>query len=144
MNKVGRPAFYETVDELQAAIKSYFDKPPTKKVIVGKGDDRQEIELPLLTLTGLAYHLGFESRQSFYDYEEKPEFTYTLKRARLFIERDYEMQLQLGNPTGAIFALKNFGWRDKQETEHTGTAFEKVTINIITPDEPEPEPDSQP
>ena len=142
MNKVGRPAFYETVDELQAAIKSYFDKPPTKKVIVGKGDDRQEIELPLLTLTGLAYHLGFESRQSFYDYEEKPEFTYTLKRARLFIERDYEMQLQLGNPTGAIFALKNFGWRDKQETEHTGTAFEKVTINIITPDEPEP--DSQP
>lgn len=137
MSKVGRPPFYDTVEELQEAIKAYFNKPPTKKVIVGKGDDRQEIELPLLTLTGLAYHLGFESRQSFYDYEEKPEFTYTLKRARLFIERDYEMQLQLGNPAGAIFALKNFGWKDKQETEHTGTAFEKVTINIITPDEPE-------
>ena len=35
------------------------------------------------------------------------------------IEREYEEQLQTGNPTGAIFALKNFDWKDKAEIEHT-------------------------
>lgn len=111
---------YKTADELQAAISDYFQNPPTKSVIVGKGDNQQVIELPVLTITGLAYHLGFESRQSFYAYEDRPEFSYTIKRARLFIENDYEKQLQIGNTTGAIFALKNFGWRDKIETEHSG------------------------
>jgi len=72
------------------------------------------------TITGLAYHLGFESRQSFYDYEEKTEFTYTIKRARLRIEMIYEERLQEQTCTGSIFALKNMGWKDKNETEYTG------------------------
>ena len=45
----------------------------------------------------------------------KKEFSYTIKRARLLIEILYEEQLQKGSPTGAIFALKNFGWKDRQE-----------------------------
>ena len=123
---------YSSVDELQKAIQHYFDNPPTKQVIVGKGDAAQVIELPVLTITGLAYELGFESRQSFYKYEDDPKFCYTIKRARLFIENDYEKQLQIGNTTGAIFALKNFGWTDKQEVEHSGgmniTGFEIEVI----------------
>lgn len=131
MGKGGRPAKYKTADDIQQAIDDYFQHPPTKKVVIGKGDNQQEIELPVLTLTGLAYHLGFESRQSFYDYENRPEFSYVLKRARLFIEREYEMQLQSGSPTGAIFALKNFGWRDTQAIDHT-TGGDKLTGFEVT------------
>lgn len=127
MGKVGRPPDFQNATELQEAIQHYFDNPPTKEVIIGKGESQQVVKLPVLTITGLAYELGFESRQSFYDYEAKPEFTYTVKRARLFIENDYEKQLQIGNTTGAIFALKNFGWTDKQEVDLSGS----VTINLI-------------
>jgi len=127
----GRPPKYNNAEELQKAIQSYFDNPPTKQVVIGKGESQQIVDLPVLTITGLAYHLGFESRQSFYDYEIDSEFSYTIKRARLFIEHDYEKQLQVGNTTGAIFALKNFGWTDKQEVEHSGGVHVRsITINV--------------
>lgn len=118
---MGRPRIFETDDELQAAIDDYFNGGlKIRKVIVGKPPNQQVIEVPVPTITGLAYYLGFESRQSFYDYEERAEFSYTVKRARLFIEVEYEEQLQHGNTVGAIFALKNMGWRDKVEQEISG------------------------
>ena len=67
------------------------------------------------TITGLALFLGFNSRQSMLDYEKKEEFSCTIKNARLRIEHEYEKQLHLDKCTGAIFALKNFGWKDKTE-----------------------------
>ena len=114
----GRPAIFETDEQLTSAIDDYFNNGiRQRKVVIGKPPN-QTIELiPVPTITGLAYHIGFESRQSFYDYEERPEFSYTIKRARLFIEREYEEQLTMGNTTGAIFALKNMGWRDKTEQD---------------------------
>ena len=36
------------------------------------------------------------------------------------IENGYEKRLFENNPTGSIFALKNMGWKDKTETEHSG------------------------
>jgi len=110
MAQVGRPPMFESAEQLQNAITAYFETTPDR-----------------ITISGLAYHLGFESRQSFYDYEVKPEFSYTIKRARLFIENEYEKLLIDGNTTGAIFALKNFGWTDKQEVDLSGS----VTINLI-------------
>lgn len=118
--KVGRHPFFETPEELQAAIDKYFNGGlKIKDIIVGKGANKQVIKVPVPTITGLCIFLGFESRQSFYAYEQKPEFCYTIKKARLFIEREYEEQLQIGNTIGAIFALKNMGWFDKQEIDHT-------------------------
>lgn len=118
----GRPPFYNSAEELQEAIHDYFTNGvKIRTVIVGKAPNQQAIEVPVPTISGLVYHLGFESRQSFYDYEEKQEFTYTVKRARLFIEKEYEEQLQIGNTVGAIFALKNMGWKDKSEVENSGT-----------------------
>lgn len=116
---------FSNPDELQEAIDNYFDKGvSTRKVVVGKPPNTQVVEIEVPTITGLCIFLGFESRQSFYAYEQKPEFSYTIKRARLFIENEYEEMLHAGNTTGAIFALKNFGWIDKQEidqkTEHSG------------------------
>ena len=62
-----------------------------------------------------------------YDYEEKSQFSYTIKRARTFIECEYEKMLHNGQCTGAIFALKNMGWKDKTEQEITGSG---VQINF--------------
>ena len=64
--------------------------PPTKKHTTKEGD---VIDVPFLSITGLALWLGFESRQSFYDYEKKDGFTYTIKRARALIENEYEFML---------------------------------------------------
>ena len=103
MADVGRPLIFSTPNELQKYISAFFQE-----------------ETGRITISGLAYYLGFESRQSFYDYEKRPEFSYTIKRARLFIENEYEKLLISNNTTGAIFALKNFGWSDKQEIQHSG------------------------
>lgn len=103
-DKGGRPPKFESVEALQDAIKEYFS---------------QQEETP--SITGLALFLGFESRQSMYDYENKSkEYSYTIKRARLQIENHYEEALLSKSVTGAIFALKNFGWRDKVEQEISG------------------------
>lgn len=126
---LGRPPLFSKPEELQEQIDRYFKEGVTvKKVIVGKPPNQQVVEVEVPTITGLAYFIGFESRQSFYDYEEKADFTYTIKRARLFIEKEYEELLQTGNTTGAIFALKNFGWTDKQEIDHT-TKGDKIETN---------------
>jgi hypothetical protein len=99
----GRPPLYETPEEMQAAIDIYF---ATEQHI---------------TITGIALALGFESRQSFYDYEDKEEFSYIIKKARLRVENEYEKKLITANSaTGPIFALKNMGWADKVQNELTG------------------------
>ena len=45
----------------------------------------REEKVPI-TFTGMALHLGFASRQSFYDYGKKSEYSYSVKRARLLVE----------------------------------------------------------
>lgn len=97
----GRPRIYNSADELQNEVDNYFNN-----------TEQQNI-----TITGLALHLGFESRQSFYDYEKNEEFSYIIKRARLKVELAYEWRLNSNSCTGAIFALKNMGWKDKQEVD---------------------------
>lgn len=75
------------------------------------------------TVCGLARFLGFASRQSIYDYSEKDSTSYIIKRALLRIQENYELRLHGNNPTGAIFALKNMGWKDNplidQSHHHT-------------------------
>ena len=120
-NKGGKPSLFDSPDIMAEQIQLYFNGGANKRtVIIGKGDNRHEVEIPLYTISGLCYFLGFESRQSFYTYEKKLEFSYIIKKARLRIEMQYEESLQLeGTPTGSIFALKNMGWHDKTETDIT-------------------------
>ncbi len=124
----GRPLKYKTDEELKKAIQDYMDSckpeymtnPEDGSYLIDKG---QPIILNVNkpTITGLALALGFESRQSMYDYEKKKAFSYTIKRARLEIENSYEQDIRNPDltPTGAIFALKNFGWSDKKEVLNT-------------------------
>jgi hypothetical protein len=115
-NKVGRPLKYGTAEELQKAIDLFFhDCPDKRKIITQTG---VEIEIPCPTISGLAYYLGFLDRQSLYDYEERAEFSCIIKKARLFVEKEYEKLLHNNNVTGIIFALKNMGWGDKIESEN--------------------------
>lgn len=122
----GRPPLFDNPEELEKEVDRYFQEGvKKKKVFVGPANNRTAIIVEVPTITGLCLFLGFESRQSFYAYEKKEEFSYTIKRARLFIENEYEEMLQTGNTVGAIFALKNFGWIDKQEIDQKTTLEDK-------------------
>jgi hypothetical protein len=98
----GRPPYWKDPQELEKAVDEYFKK------------DIQH------TWTGLALHLGFESRKSLWEYGKKPEFSNPIKKALLRIEEIYESSLFGRNAAGPIFALKNFGWKDRQEIAHEG------------------------
>ncbi len=102
-NPVGRPPKYTSAEDLQDKVDQYFNELNTDKA----------------TITGLAYHLGFSCRDSFYKYGEKEQFKYAIKRAHIRIEMYYEKLLQETNVAGPIFALKNLGWKDKTESEIT-------------------------
>ncbi len=130
-NPVGSPPFYKTPEELQKKILQYFKNGyrKVKRKVKGEKGRWVEIEVPKITITDLVIYLGFADRTSFYDYEKKKKFAYTIKKARTFIEREYEEQLDI-NPVGAIFALKNFGWTDKAEREIYGKGG--GSINIIS------------
>lgn len=120
-NPGGRPRIWDTPEEIQEQINKYFS---------------ENKEHP--TITGLSYFLGFNSRQSFYNYEQIPEFLDTIKRARLRVECFYEiMLLKSSSSAGVIFALKNLGWSDKQEIDHTtkGEAINKLNLSDLSDDD---------
>ena len=122
---MGTPKY--TPAELQKKIEDYFE-------ILANGKPS--------TITGLCYHCGYASRQSFYDLEKDELFSYTIKRARLKIEINYEEKLMdRSSATGAIFALKNFGWSDKQEIDHTSGGEPlhfPYNINVESREKPNP------
>ena len=125
----GRPRHYDTPEELQEAIDKYFiDIAGIKTAEVSPDGTITEkwTRLPEpATITGLALAIGFESRQSIYDYEKEGDFSYIIKTARMRVECEYEKKLSSTAPTGAIFALKNMGWKDKSEQDinHSGINF---------------------
>lgn len=128
----GRPPKFATPEQLNEMIDAYFVHIQGEKVT--KVDEAGNVEetwkrLPEpATITGLALFLGFCSKQSLYDYGEKVEFTYPIKKARMLIECEYEKKLSGQMPTGSIFALKNMGWQDKSQTEISGgLQIEQIT-----------------
>lgn len=113
----GRPPLFKTEEELQNKVDEYFEKWYRKKKVTTSS--WVEIEVPAITTTDLALYLGFESRQSIYDYANNKKFSYIIKRALFFIEREYEEKLLFSqNTSGAIFALKNMWWKDKSEVDN--------------------------
>jgi hypothetical protein len=108
----GRPPKYATPEELLAKADEYF----------------KTVQEPI-TITGLCLFLGFCSRQSLYDYIERPEFSYIAKRLKMRVEHAYEMELHGDKGlAGPIFALKNMGWKDTQEREINVNSFPAIVI----------------
>jgi len=109
----GRPVKYDSVDEVRQIIELYFET----DAFIGEGDMRMYAP----TMSGLAYALDL-SRQGLLDYANKEQFYDTIKKARQRVEIALEQRLAGQAPAGTIFNLKNnFGWRDKQELEHSGS-----------------------
>lgn len=112
---------FSSIDELDKLIKTYFEKlDDDANTEADSKKAKKEVAPP--TMSGLAYHLGFESIQAFEACEAKGKYAFRLKRARLRVEAEYEKKLHFQSSTGAIFALKSSGWRER--------------INNNTPDEP--------
>ena len=112
----GRPRVWDNLNDLEDAIENYFNH-----------NDK-------FTITGLALELGFESRQSIYDYEKNGKFSYTIKKARLRVENFYEENLMGDHTAGAIFALKNFGWADNQNVniKSEQPIFKGIDLDVPT------------
>ena len=113
---------------MEKACKEYIENCPDSRIVTvtEKGD---VIKVPHPTITGLAIHLGYESRQSCYDLEKSSTFSYIIKKYRMYIEKNYE-NLLLDKTAGAIFALKNMGWSDKQEINQTGEMDNNINISF--------------
>ena len=120
---MARPRIYDSEIELQEEILKYFEQVKELK------------ERP--TVSGLALFLGFASKQSLYDYEKNEKFSYPIKRALTMIECELEKRLENQSVSGIIFALKNMGWTDKTQTEHSGK-IESTHITYIQSDGNEP------
>lgn len=117
-NPVGRPLKFQSVESLQKQIDAFFVE------CDAKGDP--------YTITGLALALD-TTRQMLCEYEDRAEFQDTIKKAKARVENYAEKRLYAGQPTGPIFALKNFGWSDKQELETYGKNGKDLippTINL--------------
>ena len=112
----GRPLKFQSVEEMETKIQQYFK-------------DTKEEEL---TITGLALALDTD-RKTLINYENKDEFFYTIKKAKTRIENSYEKSLRKNGRTGDIFALKNFGWQDKQEIDSSINVnnYDKLTDEEI-------------
>ena len=113
MAKVGKPAKYD-VDTLSNKIEEYFN--------VTKEEE--------ITITGLCLYLGI-NKDTFYEYNKKDNYKQVVEMARLRVESSYELSLRKYGRTGDIFALKNFGWKDKTEVENTGEQSLNVNIKVM-------------
>jgi len=98
----GRPLKFKRAEDMQEKIDEYF------------AQCRKNSEP--LTITGLALALNL-TRQGLLDYQERDEFADTIKKAKLLVEKAYEVRLATysGNVAGNIFALKQFGWTDRRD-----------------------------
>ena len=72
------------------------------------------------SMTGLCIALGMTAQALEVLREQSAACSDVIDMAQLRVEHAYEKRLiQRGN-SGDVFALKNFGWRDKKEFAHTG------------------------
>lgn len=129
----GRPLKFKSPEDLEEMIAGYFT-------------DCDENERPY-TITGLALWLD-TSRETLLDYQERPEFSDAIKRAKVKCENWVEENALMNkvNPTTAIFNLKNnYGWKDKVEQDITsdGKALpQPLLYNVLTDNKPQE--DSEP
>lgn len=143
-NTVGRPPMYTTKEEIEEKIEKYFaqcegaiKKDDEGNVLTDKYGEPIMFGRKPLTITGLALALGFNSRQSLLNYQDKEEFMDTIMRAKAKVEQYAEERLfDKDGANGAKFSLANNfkGWKEKQEID--GNINSTMNINIeLTDDE---------
>jgi hypothetical protein len=122
-NKGGKPPIFKSPAEMEKKVQEYFDS--LHDEATGMND--------IPSVTELALYMGFSCYQSFDDYSDRnkghEEYAEIIKRAKDTIKTFHEKRLAGTTPTGSIFWLKNQGWRDTQQIDHTnnGTSFNHLT-----------------
>lgn len=109
----GRPLRFDSVEDFNKAVAAYIQK-------------CRSDEVPL-TISGLALSLDI-CTETLRNYELRDEFFAPVKRAKQMVEMAYEQRLHAAASTGAIFALKNFGWKDTQDISQTNLGAPQVII----------------
>jgi len=117
MAEFKKPLKFKTAEDLQNKINVYFE-------------DCKEQEIPL-SITGLALALD-TNRQTLINYQEKDGYENIVDRAKLMIENAYEIRLINNGRSGDIFALKNFGWADRQEIDNNIKVGRSSIDELIT------------
>lgn len=144
-NKIGRPPFYNTAEEIQERIDAYFEECKGEILFDSDGNPMVDkygnvirVGVRPLTITGLALALGFNSRQALLNYQAKDEFHDTILRAKAKVERYAEERLfDKDGANGAKFSLANNfdGWREKKEIEADVKSAVTINIDLVDDDE---------
>jgi len=133
-SKLGRPPLYTDPTIMQAVIDDYF-KVCDEGEEIERYDNRKKTVIKIkekrpYTVPGLAYHLGFDCRDSLLKYcdrakkedatELQKDFFRTIRRAKTRIEQQRNQNALTGaqDPRFSQFDLScNFGWIDKKEVK---------------------------
>jgi len=126
----GQPLKFKTPKILKEKCDKYFHD-----CLYEINKDGEEVlrehQIPF-TITGLALALG-TSRATLMNYEKKEKYFNTVKEAKTKVENYAEKRLFGNNATGPIFALKNFGWKDKSEVDqNTKISLKKSTQDFLS------------
>lgn len=116
-NVGGRPPKWASVEEIQGTIDAYFENTKEEE----------------WTVTGLALALD-TTRDVLIDYQEKDGFSHALKKAKEKVHNAYEKDLRKKGRSGDIFALKNFGWTDRQEIDHSTKGESINAMDSLSPE----------
>lgn len=118
MRSFGALPVYETPEQMATVLSEFFDYCHVER------------RPPLITSVALA--LGFSTKATLDEYQKKPEFAELVKRAKLACEDFAAQGLISGkNSIGFIFLLKQYGWKDVQESIHTIETHEQRVARLL-------------
>lgn len=92
---------YKTPKAMERRLDAYFANTPIEQ----------------WTVTGLCLALKI-NKDTFYEYAKREGYSEVIDWARLQVEHSYELSMRKYGRSADIFAMKNFGWKDKIETEN--------------------------
>lgn len=116
MTKLGRPIKWDekTIEKIRIKLDEYIE----------------ESDVPIISEFSYQNNI---SRQRLYEFaNDYEEFSDTFKKCTTKKEAQLEKLglLNIINPTMAIFSLKQLGWTDKQQIEHSGETTSNVKAEI--------------
>ena len=133
ISKVGSPPMYTDPLEMQRVCDNYFNWCDSQTKTIIRNKNEKVIYKPY-TVSGLTLALGFASVQSLLDYEKKPQFSDTIKKAKLRVANWTEEKAANGeiDTVFGMFSLKcNFGWVEKQEINFTGNLALSTVLKSV-------------
>lgn len=124
-NPDGRPPIYDDPNAMAQKLAEYIDYEDRMKGTKHKG---------VYTLEGACLFLGFASRQSMHDYEQRsPQFSYVINSFRLFMTHWNVQKLYWGGTfSGSQFWLRNFGGYTDESTVKQHQTVTTVQPTIIS------------